>query len=553
MFNAFFLAIGSLLSRPPGRLLVTRWFDLTSRRHLTTALARTQDADDSSRESSTMIAMEPRKTLPTSRPDSTRPRRRRRRRLIVLAALLLAGIVALVGPWPMDGGNYAGAAYTRRTLARIALGPPVASSGPLLAGYGDVEITPAEGEPLAGYSAREPMAALAGTERLYARAISVRAGAQTVSIVGGDLLAVMEELRDAVLRRTGLPRDELFFTASHTHCGPGGYSSRRVERVVLGEFDQALQGRLADALARAVELSRTRLAKARLVVTRIGSDGGVATPFVRNRFEPGARAHETIVSAVFWPDEQPGHGSPPIATLVVASAHPTCYDEARRQPSGDYPGALDKLYEARFARGLLFAAGAVGSMGPWQGAPPGGPRAQAVARELWARLVRGGAFRRAQATRTATLASWPIQVDLPPVQVRLGGGLRLSPLVGSVLHDGQAAVHLLRVGELTLAGMPGDYSGELAMNLSRRADAAGIQAPTVTSFNGDYIGYLLPRRRFAEDHYESRTMSFFGPGCGEYVTETAFAGIKALTAGPSTGPGTPSGPGAGVSGKQNSP
>ncbi len=454
----------------------------------------------------------------------------------------------------MGPGDYARSGYASRTFARIAQGPPSdPARGGLRAGYGEADITPAPGEPLAGFSAREPMTAEAGGQRLYARAISVAVGRRVVSIVGGDLLAVMEELRDAVLRRTALPREEVYFTASHTHCGPGGYSSRRVEQAVLGEFDEALRDRLADALARAIEQSRARLAPARLVVTRVGPDGAVARPFVRNRIDPGAEAHEELVSAVFWPDRPRRQAPTPIATLVVASAHPTCYDEGRRRPSGDYPGALDRLYEARFARGLLFAAGAVGSMGPWQGAPPGDAQAQAVAREIWARLVRGRAFARPDRARTTTLASWPIRVELPPVQIRLGGRLRLSPLAGRLLHDADTEVHVLTVGELTLVGMPGDYSGELAMDLARRARAAQVPNLAVTSFSGDYLGYLLPRRRFEEDHYEARTMSFFGPGCGEYVTEAAWAAAWALSPAGCPGRRDPSETRAGVSGKQNSP
>jgi len=31
------------------------------------------------------------------------------------------------------------------------------------------------------------------------------------------------------------------------------------------------------------------------------------------------------------------------------------------------------------------------------------------------------------------------------------------------------------------------------------------------SFNGDYVGYVIPTKYYALDGYEPRTMSFFGP------------------------------------------
>jgi hypothetical protein len=39
----------------------------------------------------------------------------------------------------------------------------------------------------------------------------------------------------------------------------------------------------------------------------------------------------------------------------------------------------------------------------------------------------------------------------------------------------------------------------------------------VTSFNGGYIGYITPVKYYDVDHYETRTMNWYGPGTGEYI------------------------------------
>ena len=59
----------------------------------------------------------------------------------------------------------------------------------------------------------------------------------------------------------------------------------------------------------------------------------------------------------------------------------------------------------------------------------------------------------------------------------------------------------------------------------------------VTSFNGDYHGYILPDAHYMDvpafppkgglDYYETNLMSFHGPFAGSYLVETLKAMIDA--------------------------
>jgi hypothetical protein len=48
------------------------------------------------------------------------------------------------------------------------------------------------------------------------------------------------------------------------------------------------------------------------------------------------------------------------------------------------------------------------------------------------------------------------------------------------------------------------------MELASRVADRGTSV-AVTSFNGDYVGYVIPSRYYTMDGYEPRTLSFFGP------------------------------------------
>jgi hypothetical protein len=119
-----------------------------------------------------------------------------------------------------------------------------------------------------------------------------------------------------------------------------------------------------------------------------------------------------------------------------------------------------------------------------------------------------------------------LEVELPPYRYPIGRHLRLSPVVMSLLHERRTFLHLARIGDLVLVGMPCDFSGVLALEIDRRVEGRGIAA--VTSFNGDYVGYVLPRPDFEIAHYETRTMNFFGPWAGEYLADLAATAALAL-------------------------
>ncbi|MBV9125751.1 MAG: neutral/alkaline non-lysosomal ceramidase N-terminal domain-containing protein [Planctomycetes bacterium] len=101
---------------------------------------------------------------------------------------------------------------------------PAAESGNFKAGVAARVITPPEGLWMAGYAHRNKPAE-GKVHDLFVKALALEdpAGARLV-LVTSDLIGLPRELSESVAaevhRRTGLPRDRLLLTASHTHCGP---------------------------------------------------------------------------------------------------------------------------------------------------------------------------------------------------------------------------------------------------------------------------------------------------------------------------------------------
>ncbi|HUT59054.1 MAG TPA: neutral/alkaline non-lysosomal ceramidase N-terminal domain-containing protein [Phycisphaerae bacterium] len=460
-----------------------------------------------------------------------RPLYRRKWLWIVVAVVAALGVC--VGPWPTYSGTYEGTDYARRTFARIAELPLAGAAGPLRAGVAVADITPPVGEPLAGLTNRKPKASDGIRDRLFAKAISLSDGHRTVTLVGGDLLLAMPSLVDAVTDRVRLPREELYFTATHTHSGPGGYSPRWLHQISLGSFDRTILDRLADAFAGVITESRRQMRPAEMTIGRYaGGDPNIA-PYVVNRIDPNGSVHETVF-AMQLHSRHNGQRRP-LASFAVASPHPTCLGDASRRISGDYPGAVQRIMAERLGCPCLFAIGATGSMDlPERHLPPDERIRLAAERITQAscKALDGG---RSIDPQAAHVAGAILQVDLPRQQCRISRSWRLSPILTSYAHGRQTYVHVLRINDVVLLGMPADYSGELAAELESLAESKGLLA-VVTGFNGDYIGYLLPRSRYACGHYEAGYMNLFGPWAGEYLNALGGGIISMLArSGPTRG------------------
>ena len=113
-----------------------------------------------------------------------------------------------------------------------------------------------------------------------------------------------------------------------------------------------------------------------------------------------------------------------------------------------------------------------------------------------------------------------LDVALPPLHARLTDGVRLRPWLARQLLpvSDRTFVQGFRLNNAVWISTPCDFSGELALGIKDFAQARGFQC-VVTSFNGDYIGYVIPARYYHLGGYEPRLMSFYGPNTADYLDD----------------------------------
>lgn len=123
-------------------------------------------------------------------------------------------------------------------------------------------------------------------------------------------------------------------------------------------------------------------------------------------------------------------------------------------------------------------------------------------------------------TNSITFGTLGLNLSMPPLNVRVTDGLRLRPWLAQKLMPvkKQTFIQAFRLDDSVWISTPCDFSGELALGIKDLLKVRGRHA-VVTSFNGDYIGYVICPKYYHMDGYEPRTMSFFGPNVPDYFDE----------------------------------
>jgi hypothetical protein len=365
--------------------------------------------------------------------------------------------------------------------------------------------------PLAGYGDRGNRSATGTHDEIDVKAVALRVGDRTGVMVSADLLIIPREIADAateqLAREAGLLREQIYFGATHTHASLGAWGDGIVGEAFAGKFQPGARTWIAGCIVRAVKEALNDLRPAAFC------HGSFRAPeLIRNRLvgQLGGVDPEfcfAILKQESWKT----------AVIGTYSAHATVLSSKLMEFSGDYPGAWQRAVEEATGGMAMFFAAGVGSHSP---VPPKGGLEGA---ELMGKSLAGPIIERLARTPVTNVVAFGLlgtAVDLPEHHVRLSDGIRLRPWLASRLLNRTAPsfVQVLRIGDLVWVSTPCDFSGELANDFKDFMRARNFEA-TVTSFNGDYIGYVIPSRYYHLAGYEPRLMSFYGPTIPDYLNE----------------------------------
>ena len=439
-------------------------------------------------------------------------------RWLTRLAMVSLVVVILCCPWPSANKSYLGSEYQTATLSRFqAMKVTPAKAATLRAGIAQVDISPPTGHPLAGYYARKPKNFTDVHSPCFARALTLTQNSQKVTILTADILAIDSTVARTVLDKAGLTADQVYFTASHTHAGPGGYVDNFAIELGLGKYNARYFDDLTTKLAQVIKQSRLQSTEVEMGVLKIDAPGRL-----ENRIDKNLPTYDKLSALIFR--ELTGNATSaekPLAILVSFAGHPTILGSGERWLSSGYPGVLvAELKQRTGAKMVCFAAGALGDARAHIAQPSERIELVSIYGKILAELI-ANQWHQVKYERHLQISNVRLDVDLPPLRVALSPRWRLSPLFTFWLPNRQTHIHLLRIGPVVLAGFPADYAGELAMALDNWLSRRGLEL-VPTSFNGDYRGYFVSSETFFKyAKPETRPMSWFGPWTGDYFNDLA--------------------------------
>lgn len=424
----------------------------------------------------------------------------------------------------------------------------------LTAGVSCLDVTPPLGCRMRGYF--EERIASSVHDPLHVRSFAAEAGGGAAAIAICDIIGIdrkyLDQARAQIAETTDLRPEQVLIACTHTHTGPhtgdDAYTEWLWRRIADGV-------RIAWQNREPAQVGWGRSEEQRLVFNRRYhmADGTVQT-------NPG-RGNPNVVKPAGPTDPEVGalvlqreNGST-LGVLGNYALHYIGIPDDFTSISADYFGffasRIQRLRNEEFVAALSNgASGDINNVDVIGGVAPRNDHYQhceraatlVAANALWA-------WNEAEFTGEVTVASAMSELTLAPrgpateedfaraqdIEKRLEGGQPV--LMGERSFQRRVRrfekepptarktwVHAIRIGDLGLVGVPGEFFVELGLEIKRRSPFAQTM---VIELANDGVGYIPTRRAFEEGAYEPES-SPYEPGFGEAIVETAVGLLEGL-------------------------
>lgn len=364
--------------------------------------------------------------------------------------------------------------------------------------------------PIAGFGQVKTKWATGVHDSIFVRSIALKAGKTLSIIVSADMLIMPPDLIDSLvaqLSHEGIKREQLFFSATHTHSGIGGWGYGILARMMAGKENPTIKRWLVSQMKEAVSDAIADLQPSRI------ASGSISLPwFVRNRLTGNPAYNNNDFEFIVLQQKKGRQG-----ILTSYSAHATTIGRKNTLISADYPGYLVRKIETENGCFAMFCGGSMASQAP-AGKGDQFENAKYIGESLADSLM--SRINNTELQEKIVTSSISLKISLPEYHMRMTRTINFTTGLSNSLMAAPENVYLqaLRINNLIWFFTPGDFSGEMAL-LQKKLLAGDGFSTMITGYNGSYVGYIIPSKYFYMKHYEPMMMGWFGPGMGDYIMD----------------------------------
>jgi len=418
----------------------------------------------------------------------------------------------------------------------------------------EIVITPPLGSEIPGQFADRRISEV--KDELYVKAIAIESGGETLLLVVVDALFVLatetERIRQRIHTFTEVAPERVMVSATHTHTGPPiwpGQDEAYLAELVRKSADAAIlayrrrrPARIGFGAGREADIAFNR--RFRMKDGTVQTNPGYGNPLL---LEPeGPADPEVLVARI---DDEEGR---PLAVITNFACHPDTVGGT--EACGDYPGSLSRCLKLALGAQTvsLFVQGASGNVNHrdfLRPCPIDADHYDKMGKILAGEVLRVrekitmpgdgqplplGAvrsrfplvYRQATEDEAAEARQTVQSPDARPIERILAE--RLLQTMENPVREAEMEIQAFRIGELAVAGLPGELFAELGLRLKAEAPYAGLIVNTIC--NGTNTGYVGTREAYANGGYEMRLRNFSrnAPGTGELFVDKALELLRQL-------------------------
>lgn len=378
---------------------------------------------------------------------------------------------------------------------------------------------------LGGYGERMSKPATAVHDPIMAKALVVKKDNTKYAIITIDILGLPANVKVDLLKRLpneGWTAENMMLLPSHSHGSlemAAINSKNKLNIPQIGIFQPELLDFLLSKLKTLIETADQNYQP-----VKIGTASQQIEGLNRNRRKDPDVDKEMTITRV---DLENGK---PLAVLVNWTAHPTFIGGKDMQVSAEWPGYLQSELQTMIGSDVtaMYYNGAEGDQSPVLNAA--GNAYEKI--QLYGKLVAEKAFGIYQKIKPKTTQTFNYQyqtVVLPehephPAFMKTGGeeyGMDENSVkvVMNMLAPVKVGIGAVRIGDLIIAGVPGEMTAVLGKKIKATLRDEGAKNIAIGGLANEWISYILDKEQYINGEGYESSVSFFGPGLGQLITE----------------------------------
>lgn len=429
--------------------------------------------------------------------------------IYILVSLLILAVLLLKPVWNRDITNTEAYQQTLEDARQFEIHDFDSKTATIA--WFKVNITPELPVSMAGYYPKKAETTV--HDSLYAHVIAIYSNDVVIPLISVDLIMFPPEIRKKVEKnlsgnfRAYYP----YYSATHSHNSYGHWTKSFVGSVIYGTYEQEKVDFIADAIVNGIVEHKSESRKFEMAYLAINPGD-----YVENRIDSHQGKVDPLLRNILFKKD---NGK--TAILTTYAGHATIISRKSTVLSAEYPGKLRKVLEKNPEIDFsVFMAGMVGSHRIHKVPGESFTRIDNIAQILSDTIVHSLPYAKFHPLQKLKFGQSALQFEASTL--RIGGRVALRNwLFDATLLPLQGKLNALQLNDVLLLGTPCDFSGEIYVNqqLSQYAKKDSL-ALMITSFDGDYIGYInSDQYYFTSDEEEVRALNWVGPGYGKYFTD----------------------------------